>query len=156
MEFKKMLVGPGQYLLCAHVQLYSCRFHWATSGWSLQKRWVTLRMEFTQKPSYPRPASIYKLLFPLGKRRDGLSCDQTCKEVGLPRMESALQTSTCCCFLLGYLWIKPTEKIGYPGWNQDWNRKLLSWMEWASSIDIVIVHFIMIYDHFLILYNAIW
>jgi hypothetical protein len=149
MEFKKMLVGPERYLICAHVlyrlceadvvmsswegmclkwgtvgeaNMYNCTgccVHWATSGWSLPKIWVTPWMEFIQNLSYPRPASIYKLLFPLGKRRDGLSCDQTYKEVGLPRMESALQTSTCCCFLLGYLWMESTEKIGHPGWNQD-------------------------------------
>jgi hypothetical protein len=54
-------------------------------------------------------------------------------------------------FLLGYIQMEYIEEMSLPGWNQDGNKELLLWMEWASAEHIVKVHFILIYGHVIII-----
>jgi hypothetical protein len=99
-----------------------CYFHWATSEWSLQRRWVTLEGIYweTKLPSNGiYTAAIHTLLLPSDS-----------------------------------LWMESTEKMA-PGWNQGWDQEQLPWMDWGSAIDIVIVHFMITYNHFIILHDAI-
>ncbi len=129
--------------LCWEPRMESLRL-WATSEWNLRKCWAAPGLVCTLQPP------TYMLLFPLSYLQKEFT-----EKMGHPRWnplrsQAASGWNLHCSHLHAavFIWL-PVDGVGNPGWNPHWNKYCYCCIDWAcSTIDFVIVHFIMKYHNF--------
>jgi hypothetical protein len=139
-----------------------CWFRLAIPWWSLKRSWATL--ESTEELGYlglhPHCSHLHAAvsirLPPDGiYKGDGVPRMKPIEELGYPGW-NLYCSHVHAAVSIGLAPDRFYREMGHPGLNQDWNQDLLPWMEWASAEDIVTVHFIIIYGHFVILFDVIF